>query len=112
MASQVQILLDNICKLLADNNIPTPMKNVLLMTLKFMVEQLYFYVEVGGKSNNLPLDTPMGMLWPVIEALYDYAEKLRKKDSLKDNALQLQIVIMKVSPNEFLKEKSYLLVQT
>lgn len=89
------------------------MKNVLLMTLKFMIEQLQFFVEVGGgKANNLSLDTPMGMMWPVVEALYDIAEKLRKKDSLKDNALQLQIVIMKVSPNEFLKEKSYLLVQT
>jgi hypothetical protein len=41
----------------------------------------------GGKSNNLSLDTPMGMLWPVIEALYDISDKLRKKDSLKDTAL-------------------------
>ena len=78
------------CKLLEDNNIPTPMKNVLLMTLKFLVEQLQFFIEVGGgKANNLPLDTPMGMLWPVTEALYEVAEKLRKKDILKDNALQL-----------------------
>jgi len=45
-------------------------------------------VEVGGgKANNLSLDTPTGMLWPVTEALYDIADKLRKKDSLKDNAL-------------------------
>jgi hypothetical protein len=65
------------------------MKNVLLMTLKFLIEQLEFYVEIeGGITNNLPADTATGMLWPVVEAMYDIAEKLRKKD-LKDNALQL-----------------------
>lgn len=45
------------------------------------------------------------ILWPVIEQLYTLTEKCRKKEPLKDYATHLQIVIMKVSPQEFFNEK-------
>jgi hypothetical protein len=58
------------------------------MTLKFMVEQLQFYDTTNSASRTeFKLDTPMGVLWPVIETMYQVAEKCRKKEFLKDYAL-------------------------
>jgi hypothetical protein len=44
--------------------------------------------------------------------MYQVAEKCRKKEILKDYALQLQIVIIKVSPEQFFGEKINNLVHT
>ena len=44
------------------------------MTLKFQVEQLQFYDTNTNPSSasrtEFKLDTPMGVLWPVIETMY------------------------------------------
>lgn len=54
----------------------------------------------------------MGNLWKVVEAMFDSVEKCRKKEYLKDYALQLLIVIMKVSPNDFFNDKIMLMVKS
>jgi hypothetical protein len=86
------------------------------MTLKFQIEQLQFYDTNTNPSSasrtEFKLDTPMGVLWPVIETMYQVAEKCRKKEILKDYALQLQIVIIKVSPEQFFGEKINNLLHT
>ena len=53
------------------------------MTLKFLIEQLQFYTEEGQDFN---LDSPMGILWPVVETLFKICEKFKKKEILKDCA--------------------------
>jgi hypothetical protein len=52
------------------------------------------------------------ILWPVIEQLFALTEKCRKKEALKDYAIHLQIVIMKVSPQEFFNEKMTLFLNS
>lgn len=71
------------------------MKNVLLMTLKFLVEQLQFFES----------ESPMQVLWPVIETLFQITEKCRRKEVLRESALQLQAVIAKACPGEYYAEK-------
>ncbi len=57
------------------------------------------------------MESPIGSLWPVVENIYDIAEKCRKKEPiLKDYALQLQFVIIKISPDSFFSQKMNLLV--
>ena len=74
------------------------MKNVLLITLKYLVEQLSF------SDTNFDFDSPMGILWPAIENLFKISVKYTKKEFYKDYAFQLMIVIVKISPNEFFNE--------
>jgi hypothetical protein len=46
------------------------------------------------------------MLWPAIENIYKSAEKAIKKELLRDPALELMVVIMKVSPNDSFNDKA------
>jgi hypothetical protein len=48
----------------------------------------------------------------VIDGLYQVAEKCRKKELLKDYALQLQIVLTKIGPYEFFNEKMNFLIKS
>jgi len=73
-------------KLLADKNMTPQMKNVLMMTLKFLIEQLQYHGEVNVQGK---VEFMRSILWPVIEQLYTLAEKCRKKDPLKDYATHL-----------------------
>jgi hypothetical protein len=74
------------------------------MTLKFLIEQLNFYSDTSGLSA-FNSDSPMGILWPVIETLLKVVEKCKKKESLRDCAFQLLIVIIKICPNEIFNDK-------
>lgn len=58
MASHVQILLDNFNNVLTSKVVREELKNVLLVTLKYLIEQLNFYTE------DFSYDSPMGILWP------------------------------------------------
>ena len=56
------------------------MKNVLLITIKYLVEQLDY------SERTFDFDSPIGILWPVIENFYKASEKYMKKEMLKDYA--------------------------
>lgn len=59
------------------------------------------------------MESPIGSLWSVVEGIYEIAEKCRKKEPLiKDYALQLQFVIIKISPDSFFSQKMNLLVES
>ena len=108
-AFKVQALLIDMNKLLGDKNMTPQMKNVLMMTLKFLIEQLQYHGEVNVQGK---IEFMRSILWPVIEQLYTLTEKCRKKEPLKDYATHLQIVIMKVSPQEFFNEKMSLFLNS
>lgn len=57
------------------------MKNVLLITLKYLVEQFDF------SDQSFDFDSAMGILWPNIENMFKVSEKCMKKEFLKDYAL-------------------------
>ncbi len=56
------------------------MKNVLLLTLKYILEQVSFY------SPDFNHDSPLGILWPSVETIYKITEKCVEKELLKDYA--------------------------
>lgn len=56
------------------------MKNVIMLTLKYLIEQLNF------SDREFNFDSPAGILWPIIDGIYKIVEKNMKKEILKDYA--------------------------
>lgn len=76
------------------------LKHAVLVTLKYMIEQLDFSQNYN-KAGAFNLESPIGSLWPICENLYKRAERCSRKEDLKEHSQLLLLTILKVSPKEF-----------
>ena len=83
MASHVQVLLDTAYNILINKSVKEEIKNVVLISFKYTIEQLEFY-NMKYENGEYNYDSPMGILWPMVENIYKACEKCAKKENLRD----------------------------